>query len=399
MTRKLYNEDSMIREFEAVVSACEEYKNNGEYKIILDQTAFFPTGGGQTADAGWLSFCIGGEENKIKVLDGKDVGEDVWHITNTEIPTGTKIKGTLDWEERFSKMQQHTGEHIVSGIISGKYGYTNVGFHLGEETVTMDFDGEFSTAELKELECLANKIVWANIPVLILYPTIEELETIEYRSKMEIEGQVRVVQIPEVDSCACCAPHVLTTGMVGMIKFLDAERHRGGMRITLACGDRSLKDYQLKSDQSKKISGILSAKENAISDGVDRLNTECIGLRYRVKEMELAMVESKVGEMSRFDALEIGSTQIYIEDTFNTDQNKEFVNKILDLDIGTCISLVPVEEGNYHYVAGTKMGDVRPIAVKFREVFGAKGGGSAQMVQGRVTASKEELNTFLAQFK
>ncbi len=396
MTRKLYNENSMIHEFEAVVIACEEYKNNGEYKIILDQTAFFPTGGGQTADAGWLSFCIDGEEKTIEVIDGKEAGDDVWHITKAEVSVGTKVKGKLDWEQRFSKMQQHTGEHIVSGIVAQKYGYTNVGFHLGTDVVTMDFDGELDREQLNEIEFLANKVIWNDVQVKVLYPTDEELERIDYRSKIEIEGQVRVVQIPGVDSCACCAPHVESTGVLGLLKMTDVVKHRGGVRINLKCGDRALTDYQEKSAHSKDISRILSLKEVQLTTGVERLNQECLDLRYKLKNLELQLVESRVREVLSGVGQEKLELLVLFENSFNIDQNKQFVNLLIEDKVNTCISFVPINEEEFQFVAASFKADVREIAKLLREKFNAKGGGSATMVQGRIVATRKSIEEVLS---
>lgn len=389
MTRKLYNEDSMIQKFQAKVLACQELKN-GNFNIVLDQTAFFPTGGGQLADAGWLSFSVEGKDIEVEVLDVKESVGEVHHITDMAIPIDTDVTGQLDWPERFSKMQQHTGEHIVSGIVCAKYGYNNVGFHLGEDTVTMDFDGELDFEQLEEIESEANQIIWGCIPIEVLYPTDVELEQLNYRSKIEIEDQVRVVRIPGIDTCACCAPHVLTTGMVGMVKFIDSVKHRGGVRITIVCGNRALTHYKDRCDHSKQISRTLSIKENELFNGVDRLHKECLELKYQVKHLENKMVTSRVEQLLKVKENDYDSMILFEED-FNPDQNKVLANLLLERGVKTCITFVPVDEGQYHFIGATIDGDVRAVANLLRNEFGSKGGGNSQMVQGRVVASKEEI--------
>ena len=211
MTDKLFYQDSHLNKFEAEVISCEPVEGEeGRYEIVLDQTAFFPEGGGQYADHG----SLGGAE----VLDVQERDGRVFHITDHPLEPGMQVEGRLDWEERFMKMQQHTGEHIVSGLVHGRFGYNNVGFHLGSEDCTMDFSGEITREELREIEVEANRAVWKNLEVQVLYPSPEEAGKMEYRSKIEIEGQIRIVVIPGYDVCACCAPHVKRTGEIGMIK-------------------------------------------------------------------------------------------------------------------------------------------------------------------------------------
>ena len=259
-TKKLYYEDSHRKEFKATVLSCEERltakgKKDG-YAVVLDQTAFFPEGGGQFGDRGWI--------DDVEVYDTHEKGGIILHYTKMPVEAGTTVTGKLDFAERFSRMQEHSGEHIVSGIVHRLHGYDNVGFHLGSENTTLDFNGELSEEQLLEVERLANEAVFADLPVQISYPSREELKTLDYRSKIEIEGQVRLVEIPGVDICACCAPHVTHTGEIGMIKFIACDRHRGGCRVTMLAGIRALKDYQEKQDTSD--SGIRGALRKAGED-------------------------------------------------------------------------------------------------------------------------------------
>ena len=281
MTEKLFYENSHLAEFEAAVTKCRQ---NGEYfEVELDRTAFFPEGGGQYADTGTLG--------DVPVLDVQERGGHILHMTEKPLETGVLVKGKIDWPERFMKMQQHTGEHIVSGIVHGRFGYNNVGFHLGSEDCTMDFDGEISREELAEIEMEANRAVWKNLEVQTLYPSKEELAHIDYRSKIEIEGQVRIIVIPGYDTCACCAPHVERTGEIGVIKLVNMQRYKGGVRVTMLCGIRALADYALKQREAESVSAMLCAKINEISEAVAHLKEENAALKYAVTEKERKLAE------------------------------------------------------------------------------------------------------------
>ena len=244
-TEKLFYNDSHLSKFTAMVLECEPYeKKEGCYAVELDRTAFFPEGGGQYADTGKLK--------DAKVSDVREKNGRILHITDQPFEAGEIVEGKIDWETRFMKMQQHTGEHIVSGIVHARYGFNNVGFHLGTEDCTMDFDGEISKEALQEIELEANRAVWKNLTIEVSYPSKEELEELDYRSKIEIEGQVRIVSVPGYDICACCAPHVERTGEIGMIKLVNMQRYKGGVRVTMLCGSRALTDYEKKQEQTAK---------------------------------------------------------------------------------------------------------------------------------------------------
>ena len=166
MTEKLFYEDSHRTGFTAKVISCEEAKDG--FCVVLDQTAFFPEGGGQYADTGVLG--------TVNVTDVHEKDDVIYHYTTAPLEVGSIVSGKINWKERFEKMQQHTGEHIVSGIVHERFGYNNVGFHLGADYCTMDFDGPISKAQLKEIETEANEAVYRNLEVEVLYPSKEELK-------------------------------------------------------------------------------------------------------------------------------------------------------------------------------------------------------------------------------
>ena len=293
MTEKLFYQDSYLSEFCAKVLSCTslsvEHSSEAKYEAVLDRTAFFPEGGGQSSDTGTLT-C---KEETVQVLDVQEQDGVVVHFISGYLKPGETVIGKLDFQERFSKMQQHTGEHIVSGIVNKHFGYNNVGFHLGKDGVTMDYDGPITQEELRKIEYEANQAVAENIPVQVLYPTKEELEGISYRSKIEIQGQVRIVQIPGYDSCACCAPHVKDTGSVGMIKLVGAIHYKGGMRVSMLCGFWALADYNQKEESVVTISNRLSAKQEQVVQAVERLEQEIQEHTEKVKRLQQRYVEKR----------------------------------------------------------------------------------------------------------
>ena len=352
--KKLYDTDSYLKEFTATVVSCEP-KDDTTYRIVLDQTAFFPEGGGQTGDLGWL--------NDVKVTDTREKAGIIYHETNTPMEPGTQVAGKIDYAVRYDKMQQHTGEHILSGIICSTYGYNNVGFHLSTEITTLDFDGELSAEQVRELEIKANEMIHANIPVQVKFPTKEELALMDYRSKIEIEGQVRIVEIPGVDRCACCAPHVKMTGEVGLIKIVSCDRHRGGCRITIVCGMRALKDYQQKQESVGKVSAALSAKPDKIAEAVERLQQQQEKLREQLNRVQSMYLQGKLDT--------IAGDEKYVcifEESLDSIAMRNFVNGAMEKCKGVCGAFIGNDNCGYHYVLGSDNVDVREISKKLNQL-------------------------------
>ena len=242
-TKRIFDEDAYITEFEATVLSCTECEKG--FEIILDQTAFFPEGGGQYPDKGTL--------NRTEITDVQEDKEGVIrHFSEKGIPAGEKVYGKIDWEQRFDFMQQHSGEHIFSGLAHKKFGATNVGFHLGYDETTIDLDVPLSEKDVLELELLANKAVYKNLPIEISYPSEEELEVLPYRSKKKLSGKIRIVTFPGYDICACCGTHVKQTGEIGIIKLTAFQNYKGGTRLFMLCGKRAFKDYQNKNKKKLK---------------------------------------------------------------------------------------------------------------------------------------------------
>lgn len=379
-TEKLFYRDSHMKAFTARVLSCEEGKKG--YQVVLDRTAFFPEGGGQFGDTGWL--------DQVEVFDTHEKDGLVYHYTREPLVPGIEVQGRLDFEERFSRMQQHSGEHILSGIVNSLFGYDNVGFHLGADVTTLDFNGELTPEQIEDVELRANRAVFENIPVQILYPTREELKDMEYRSKIEIEGQVRIVSIPGYDTCACCAPHVERTGEIGLIKVISCERHRGGCRVTIVCGMRALTDYRIRQKNVTEVSVALSARPDQIGEAVLRLKEQQAKTREQLNRMQEVYLQQRLSEITQADR----NVCIFEEELDNI-AARNFVNDAMMRCKGICGAFIGTEEGGYRYILGSQTVDMREFARKLNARFQGKGGGKPEMVQGSLNGREEEIRKMI----
>lgn len=384
MTEKLFYQDSHRTEFTAKVISCEEAKDG--YRVVLDQTVFFPEGGGQYADTGMLG--------DTEVTDVHEKDDVIYHTTKAPLEAGSEVNGKINWDERFEKMQQHTGEHIVSGIVHERFGYNNVGFHLGSDYCTMDFDGPISKEQLKEIEAAANEAVYQDLEIKILYPSKDELKDLDYRSKIEIEGQVRIVEIPGYDVCACCAPHVKTTGEIGAIKLVSMVNYKGGERITMLCGRRAMRDYEKKDSMTKEISALLCAKEYEVAEAVVRLKDEQNRMKSQLAEMQQKLLEYRVAEI----AVDQKIVTVF-DSTLSGNLPREMMNKLLDKGAEICAVFAGTDEEEYRYVIGSRSEDVRPLSKMLNTTFQGRGGGKPEMVQGSVKGTRTEIEEEVYQAK
>lgn len=390
--KKLYYEDVHMTEFEATVTECTYDEKKKVYKIVLNQTAFFPEEGGQVADKGTLSFVqgMGLEPTSLSLLDAHIKQDIIYHYVEKEIPVGTIVKGNVDWEQRFDFMQQHSGEHVISGLVNKQYGFDNVGFHLGLQEVTLDFNGVLTLEELREIETKANEAIWKNIPINIAFPSSEELSALEYRSKLDLTENVRIVTIPGYDTCACCAPHVDTTGQIGMIKITNVQSHRGGIRVNILCGNRALKDYTVKQNNAATISAALSVKQDLIADGVDRLKEENFKQKEVMNRLQATILKNMADNLPTPD--ESNHAILFVE-PMDDIAIRNLINELVPKYTG----YVGVFWGNntdgYRYIVGSSTLDCRELATALREKFGAKGGGKAPMIQGNVLTTKAQIET------
>ena len=383
--RKLFYENINLTDFTATVVSCEPTTDGKQYRVVLDATSFFPEEGGQSADKGTL--------NGLPVLDVQIKDDLIYHYLEQPLEPGTSVTGHVDWEQRFDFMQQHSGEHIVSGLVHNRFGYNNVGFHLSNNEVTLDFNGELTPAQVREIELRANEIIYKNLPVEITYPSKEELAALSYRSKIEIEGQVRIVTIPGVDVCACCAPHVAHTGEIGMIKITNCQSHRGGVRLNILCGARALADYNKKQDSVAAVSVALSAKQDLIADAVLKLKDDMLRQQERINNLQAEYLKLSI---STLPSPEESEHAILFVDKMDTIAIRNTVNSLVEKYSGYCAVFSGDEETGYSFIVGSKNKDCKELAQILRTELGAKCGGNTPMIQGSVTAIKEKIQTFFS---
>lgn len=377
-TKRLYDENSYIREFDARVLSCEEGKNG--YEVVLDESAFFPEGGGQPADQGFL--------NDVRVTDVRDKKDYVLHICSQSLKPGSLVHGRIDWERRFLHMQQHSGEHIFSGIVHRLHGYDNIGFHMGKDFVTVDFSGLLTEEEIAEAEKQANTVVLANERILAEYPCARELETLEYRSKKEIDGAVRIVTVPGADVCACCGTHVKRTGEIGPIKVTSSEHYKTGIRLTLEIGWRALEDYEEKHRNVKAISALLSVKPEETAAAVQKQQELMQELMLQNNGLKQRLFEMMVKEIP-----EGQEKTVIFEDGLNAVE----IRKLADM-LSERTGLAAVFSGSdgegYKYVVCSRQKDVAALGKDLNRELNGRGGGKNPMIQGSVQAEKAEIREF-----
>lgn len=379
MTKKLYDFDGHLASFEAVVQSCEKVENG--YRVVLDQTAFFPEGGGQKADSGSLGDC--------HVFDVQIEKGEIFHYLDSPLAVGDTVKGEIDYETRFRRMQNHSGEHIVSGIVHSLYGYDNVGFHMGSDCVTVDYNGELNDEQVLKVEQLANRAVCENRSILIEYPEPERLEEIPYRSKLDLKDDVRIVTIEGYDICACCAPHVSHTGEIGIIRLLDSIRYKGGTRLTMLCGFDALEDLEEKQLVLCRISNRLSVKQSEAYEAVLRLEEEISEQKNTLYFLKKSLVEAKIASLRETE----GSICLFVEN-FDSDSMRRLANEGALRCAGICIVLSGDDQKGYSFIAASRKIPLREEAKRITASLSGKGGGSDEMIQGRITAPKSEIEAY-----
>lgn len=383
MTEKLYYSDGHLSRFTARVTSCE--KEDGTWAVKLDRSAFFPGGGGQEADEGVLS--------DMKLLGLREEGEDIVHLTPAPLEPGALVEGRIDWPLRFSRMQGHSGEHILSGTVHRLFGYDNVGFHMGEEAITIDFSGELSREDLSRAELEANRAIWRDVPVRTLLPTPGELAAMDYRSKKELTGQVRIVEIEGVDLCACCAPHVSHSGEVGLLKIIDSMRHRGGTRLTLLCGEAALLDYEALHENNAAVSAALSAKRLETGGAIARVMAEQEERRAELTKLKRELLQLKAAALRPTE----GSICIF-ECDIDMITLRELVNAGSELAGKVCAGFAGTD-GDYKYIIGSHTVPLRARAKEINAAIDGRGGGSDAMIQGTSRARREDIERYFNALK
>ncbi len=374
-TIKMYDIYSYIKEFFAVVVSCEE--KDGAYFVVLDQTAFAPEGGGQGADTGKIE--------EANVLDVQIKDEIVYHKTDKPLQVGKRVLCEIDWDTRFSRMQNHSAEHLVSGIIHNLYDYNNVGFHLNDTLVTLDCDGPLAEEDIRKIEIEANKAIYANKKINILFPLADELANYNYRSKLDITENVRLVEIEDYDLCACCAPHVATTGEIGVVKILNFIPYKKGTRIEMVAGLLAFNDYCQIHNSTKAIMNLLSAKREDIFNATEKIHKDLGDVRAENKKLsaKLALLQMEKHQIN-------DGVCIFVKNV-SYDELRNCSNNLIE-DFDYCYAFSNTDDNNYIYIVASKEHNVRENVQKLNQAFNGKGGGRDFYAQGKIMAnSKEEI--------
>lgn len=378
---RLYYQDCHTRTFTAVVTGCVETEKG--YAITLDQTAFYPEGGGQACDLGTLE--------DAKVLYVGEQGDKIVHICDKPLDVGATVSGAIDWDRRFDLMQQHTGEHIVSGIINRRFGWHNVGFHVGSEVITIDFDGPIPVDALAEIEAEANQKVWENLPIRCWYPSRESLPDVPYRSKRQLPWPVRVVEIPGVDICACCGVHVAATGEIGMIKLFSCVKFHQGVRIEMACGGRALAFLSAVYDQNRQVSQAFSAKILATGEAARKINEALAAEKYKAASLQKKIFEYIAGQYR-----DQGNV-LHFEEGLSP----AGVRELAEMISGVCGGIAAVFSGSdrrWDVCLTQPGGDVKELGSRMAKALNGRGGGKPGFFQGSVYAERGEILRFFDNF-
>ena len=370
-TEEIYYQDAYIREFEAEVLSCEKGKGDS-FSVVLDRTAFFPEQGGQSSDIGTISGAV---VSHVSIKDGI-----ITHVTDRELPVGERVKGTIDFDHRFSNMQQHTGEHIFSGIVNSKYGYDNVGFHLSDSEVTMDYNGVLTDSDIRDIELLVNRAIWENVEVRCEFPSKEILDSLQYRSKKELTGDVRIVTVVGYDTCACCAPHVARTGEIGFLKVISCQNYKGGVRVSILCGKRALEYVNSQLLVVNELTGLLTTGSDRVVASVKKLSEENYNLKGELNDCREKLIGFEL------DSIDKNKENVFLKKESGLDGNlmRKVVNALIESHSGFCGVFSGDDALGYKYIIATKGEgrDLKALQNMLREDFGAKGGGSNAMVQG-----------------
>lgn len=379
-TVKLFYQDAYIKSCQAVVVDCRENKQG--YEIVLDQTCFYPEGGGQPGDQGTL--------DGIPVVDTHEKNGEVLHYTKTPIAVGTRVQAEIDWTRRFDLMQQHSGEHMVSGVIHRIYGYENVGFHMGADMVTIDLSGELTEQQLAEVELEVNERIWHNDRVKCWYPSPEELKEIPYRSKKELTGAVRIVEFPGADICACCGTHVRQTGEIGLVKLLTVQKFHSGVRVEMLCGRRAYLYLCEIQGQNRQVSQLLSAKVKETAKAVSNMAAELESKKQQLFQMENAQFTAKAEELR-------GQGDVLVKlDGLTADGVRRAAIAVQETCGGRAAVFSGDDEQGYKYAIGLPNGDLRAWVREFNAALQGRGGGKPGFVQGSAAAKWDQIVAFMS---
>ena len=374
-TVTLYDEDAYRRSFTATVLDCRPGRD--DYEIILDQTVFFPQQGGQVSDRGRLGEAF---ISDVQISDGIII-----HHADKPLEPGSKVEGEIDWPRRFDLMQNHTGEHILSGIICHAYGCRNVGFRLAEDNCTVDYDLPLTSQQLEEAERMANQVIWENREVLVSCPSKEQLENLDYRSKKELEGKIRIVEIPGVDVCACCAPHLKHTGEAGLLKIISAEKHKNGVRLYILSGQRAFRALKESQEVADQLVHELSTPREKLPQRVAALSLLTDRLSRELSAVKVQLLVRQIADEQSDPVL------FFCRDVLEKDIREVINGFLAEHPEKTCGGFCGSDEEGYRLVLASARHDMKKLAAALRERLGFQGGGSSQMIQGNIRAERSGI--------
>ncbi|MDL2059700.1 alanyl-tRNA editing protein [Mesosutterella sp. AGMB02718] len=384
---ELFYRDPYCRSFSAEVVSCTEGSKG--YEIVLNDTAFYPEGGGQPADHGKIGEAV--------INDVRRNGDVIIHFADRPLTPGMTVKAELDWPRRFDNMQNHTGEHMFSGLVHRRFKYDNVGFHMDEDVITVDFNGPIGEEDLRQLEKETNEAIAAGISVQTLFPSPEALSQMDYRSKKELKGKVRIVDIPGVDRCACCGTHVKNTSEVGIFKILGAMKHRGGTRVEFVCGARALRDYTLKVEQARQVSQLLSVKPNATAAGVVKVLKE-----VQERDERIAALNERYFRLRAETLQADGPLLVDVEEGLSPLECRKFCGLLAESFKSGAVAVLspsgPQSEGPaFNYVIHSGDPELRNVSKTLNQRLNGRGGGSGGFVQGSYRASEQAIRAALSE--
>lgn len=381
-TRRIFDEDAYISKFEAEVISCEDI-GGGKFAVVLDATAFFPEAGGQPSDSGIIISHIDGSESRVLSVEEK--GDKLVHITDSKVHCG-KITGTIDWDRRYERMRNHSGEHLLSGLAHTMFSCTNVGFHLNDETVTVDFDRQLSSEQILTLESSVNDAIAENVGIKAYYPEADELSELDYRSKLELIENIRIVVIDGYDMCACCAPHVASTAEIGMLLITDSINYKGGTRLNMVCGKNACKYARMALSNTREIAGMLSAKHIEAAQAVKRYISQANEEKAKSAAIANSYIDLRLLHIDKTDG-----NIVLFEPSLDRNQLRRLVDRSADCCGGICAGFTGNDSDGWTYIMISRSRDLKALSKRINERINGRGGGSPQMIQGTALAEKSML--------
>ena len=395
MTIKLFNDNVMLKNCQATVLACEE--RDGKFFVELDQTVIFPEGGGQLSDRGKI--------NDVKVLHASEKDGRLWHECDAPLEVGAEVEVTLDWAVRLDRMQQHCGEHILSFVCWKLFDSNNIGFHMNEDTVTVDLDKALSEEELLQVEQESNAIIWENRPITVLTLESDEAAKLPMRKfNANLQGILRIVAVENADVCTCCGTHPPVTGMVGCLKIIRAERRKQGQRLEILCGARAMAEYAKQNRILRDLATDLSAKVDEVPERYAKMKDEMANLNEALKEKIAKLLDIEIQEvLAKAETRADGAKLLHLVlDDAKTGKNLLPRVGALENTVSVILAVQPERISYFVALGKDTAGDCRAYIKLLNDTFGGRGGGKPDGAQGGADYCEdwqEKFATVLKQLK